>query len=283
MSEFFANTRPGAEVTRGGVTFELPILYFRDDCFASFHTADYHRVRALMPSDRLHPVRLPGGRTLVGVAAFNYIDTSIGPYGEVGVVVPAVHADRPPLPYLSGLLSGLLAGLLEARYPGFGNVVLHLPVTRTEARDAGRGEWGYTKFLADMRFANTPEHLECGLSEGGRNILTMRVIKRGMVSPDRKPLVTFSVRDGELIRTVIPQKGTVRNALWPLGSFLDLGDHEVAGAIRELDLSPQPFLTRYYVERSGILPSGKVVERDVRPLEGFYGGEGDRDHVVTYT
>ena len=27
---------------------------------------------------------------------------------------------------------------------------MHLPVTRVEARDAGRGEWGYTKFLADM-------------------------------------------------------------------------------------------------------------------------------------
>lgn len=275
MSDFFANTRPGAEVTRGEATFELPILYFRDDCFASFHTADFDRVKALMPSDRLHPVRLPGGRTLVGVAAFNYIDTSIGPYGEVGVVVPAVHGDRPPWP--------LLPGLMEAHYPGFGNVVLHLPVTKTEARDAGRGEWGYTKFVADMRFANTPEYLECQLGEGGRHILTVRVARRGMVSPDRKPLVTFSVRDGELIRTVIPQVGTVRNALWPLDSFLELGDHEVAGAIRELDLSSRPFMTRYYVERSGILPSGKVVERDVRPLEGYRGADGVGEHVVSYT
>jgi hypothetical protein len=277
MPDFFANTRPGAEVTRGGATFDLPILYFRDDVFVSFHTADYQRVRALMPSDRLHPVRLPGGRTLLGVAAFNYIDTSIGPYGEVGVVVPAVHGDRRPLP--------LLPGLLEARYPGFGNVVLHLPVTRTVARDAGRGEWGYTKFVADMRFAITPEHLECRLSEGGRHILTMRVVRRGMVSPDRKPLVTFSVRDGELIRTVIPQKGTMRSALWPLGSFLDLGDHEVAGAIRELDVSPRPFMTRYYLERSGILPSGKVVGDGDGGGDrgGDRGGDGGGEHVVTYT
>jgi Acetoacetate decarboxylase (ADC) len=282
MTDFFSNTRPGTEVVLGGATFELPILYFRDDVFVSFHTADYDRVRALMPSDRLHPVRLPGGRTLVGVAAFNYVDTSIGPYGEVAVVVPAVHGDRLSVP----VLSGLLAGLLEARYPGFGNVVLHLPVTRTIARDAGRGEWGYTKFVADMRFSNTPEHHECQLAEGGRHILTLRVAKRGMVSPDRKPLVTYSVRGGELIRTVIPQVGMVRNALWPLGSFLELGDHEVAGAIGELDVSSQPFMTRYYLERSGILPSGKVVERDVRPLEGYYGSDpadGVGEHVVTYT
>ncbi len=282
MSDFFANTRPGMEVVRGGATFDLPILYFRDDVFVSFHTADFDRVRALMPSDRLHPVRLPGGRAMVGVAAFNYVDTSIGPYGEVAVVVPTVHGDRPAVP----VLSGVLAGLLEARYPGFGNLVLHLPVTRTVARDAGRGEWGYTKFVADMHFANTPEHYECRLAEGGRHILTLRVVKRGMVSPDRKPLVTYSVRGGELIRTVIPQVGMVRNALWPLGSFLELGDHEVAGAIGELDVSPRPFMTRYYLERSGILPSGKVVERDVRPLEGFLGSDpvdGVGEHVVTFT
>jgi len=275
MAEFFANTRPGAEVTRGRATFELPILYFRDDCFASFHTVDYHRVRALMPSDRLYPVRLPGGRALLGVAAFNYIETSIGPYGEVGVVVPAVYGARPPWP--------LLPGLLEARYPGFGNVVLHLPVTTMTARDAGRGEWGYTKFVADMEFESTPERYGCRLSEGGRHILTVRVAKRGMVTPDRKPLVTFSVRDGELMRTVIPQVGTVRNALWPLDSSLELGDHEVAGAIQELDVSPRPFMTRYYLERSGILPSGKVMERDVRPLQGYLGRDGVGTHTVVYT
>ncbi len=275
MPEFFANTRPGAEVTRGSATFELPILYFRDDCFASFHTADFNRVRALMPTDRLHPVRMPGGRALVGVAAFNYVDTSIGPYGEVGVIVPAVLGDSAPWP--------VLPGLMEARYPGFGNVVLHLPVTKVEARDAGRGEWGYTKFVSDMRFAHTPEYQQCELSEGGRHILTLHVARRGMVTPDHQPLVTFSVRDGELIRTVIPQTGTMRNALWPTDSYLELGDHEVAGAIRELDVAPKPFMTRYYIERSGILPSGKVVARDVRPLEGYRGSDGVGEHVVTYT
>ncbi|RLB77210.1 MAG: hypothetical protein DRH06_04275, partial [Deltaproteobacteria bacterium] len=35
--------------------FELPILYFRDDLFLLFYTADYNKVKALMPSDKLHP------------------------------------------------------------------------------------------------------------------------------------------------------------------------------------------------------------------------------------
>jgi len=271
---FFAGARPGRQVTHGSASFELPILYHRDDAFGLFFTADAGAVRAMLPSPRLHPLILPGKRALVGVMAFNYIDTSIGPYGEVAVAAPVVHGGRPPL--------GPPAALLEARYPGFGNLVLHLPVTSRLARDAGRGQWGYTKFVADMRFRITPERMECALAEGGREILTLCVARRGLALPDPNPLVTYSVREGALIRTTIPQRGIFRNALRPRGSTLELGRHPVAESIRALDLGPRPLLSRYYLERAAILPEGQVVESGVRPLEGFHGAQEQGEHTVRY-
>lgn len=275
MASFFGSSRPGRRVTRGQASFELPILYFRDDFFALFFTADPRKVRGLMPSDRLHPVLLTSKKALVGIAAFNYMETSIGPYGEVAVVIPAVYGHAaPPL---------ILPVLMEARYPGFGNLVAHLPVTRTVARDAGRGEWGYTKFVADMRFAITPESMECRMSEEESHILTLRVARRGIVMRDRKPLVTYSVKQGDLVRTTIPQRGACRVAIGPGGSHLVLGDHPVSDSIRELGLADHPLMSRYYVERSGILPSGVVVEKGVRPLEGYHGRDREGEHTVTYT
>ncbi len=47
-------------------------------------------------------------------------------------------------------------------------------------------------------------------------------------------------------------------------SFLESGDHSVAGSIRELGLSNRPFISRCYAERSGILPKGKAIEEGVR-------------------
>lgn len=274
MPGFFASVQSGPEVTHGSATFALPILYFRDDLFALFFTADLQRIKALMPSDRLHPVTLPGGRSMLGFAAFNYIDTTIGPYGEIGVVVPCVHGPKPPPP--------ILPGLMEAGYPNFGTLVLHLPVTSTVARDAGRGQWGYTKFVADMHFANTPEYMQCKMTEQERHILTMRVVKKGFFKRDTKPLITFSVNDGKLIKTTIPQKGAYRFSLRPRDSFVKLGDHPVADSIRDLGLSKKPLQSRYYVERSGILPAGEVVEEGVRPLEGYYGKDRQGQHTVTY-
>ena len=271
MVPFFAGTRPGRQVTHGSATFELPILYFRDDLFAAFFTASAGRVRAMMPSPRLHPILLPGGRAVVAIAALHYLETSIGPYGEVGVVVPAVLGDRPP--------PLLLPALLEARYPGFGVVVLHLPVTTRAARDAGRGQWGYTKFVADMHFTHAPETMGVRLSEGERHIFTLDVPRRGPVLRDDNPLITYSVKDDALIKTTIPQRGACRTALFPRNARLVLGDHEVAASLRALRLSDKPFMTRVYVERAGILPEGEIVERGVRPLDGWFGA--DREGSLT--
>ena len=236
MDDFFASTRPGKVVNYKGTEFELPILYFRDDLFLLFFAADFERVKAAMPSDKLYPVRLLGNKALVGFAAFNYIETSIGPYGEVGVVAPAIYGAK-------SLPLGLSA-LLESRQPGFGMVVLHLPVTTAQARDWGREGWGYSKFVADMRFVFTPEFMECRLSELDRHILTMRVARRGLAMRDSRPLVTFSVKDRNLIKTTIPQTGAYRFSIFPRGSYVQFGDHEVAQSVQNLGLSSRPVLSQ---------------------------------------
>ena len=275
MAAFFDGTRPGKTVTHGKSTFDLPILYFRDDMFALFFTCDLQKARALMPSDKLHPVAVSGRRATLAVVAFNYIDTSIGPYGEVGVIVPAVYGTKPaPM---------LVPGVIESKYPGFGALVMHLPVTKMTARDAGRGEWGYTKFVADMHFTNTPEYQEIRMFEQKQHIMTMRVMRQGICLRDRKPIITLSVKNGQLIKTTIPQKGTCRTSLRPKDSFLELGDHEMAQSIRDLEISSRPLQSRYYVERSGILPSGEVLETGVRPLDGIKGKDRKGKHEVVYT
>ena len=276
MSTFFGDSHPVQTVTHGQATFDLPILYYRDDAFALYFTADYEKVKAVMPSDRLYPVMLPGKKAIVAIVAFNYIDTSIGSYGEVAVALPAVFDKR------TTSTSGLLAAIRESGYPGFGVVVMHLPVTRVEARDAGRGEWGYTKFIADMHFTISPEYMECRMLEGDAHILDLRLKRKGFYLRDKKPLTTFSVRNGELIKTVIPQKATKRISLMPGGSELKLGDHPVAASIRNLGISDRPFMSMYFPERAGILPSGTVIETGVRPLEGHLGEDRMAVHSVKY-
>ncbi len=276
MKTFFGNSKSVNTVTHGKATFDLPILYHRDDAFALYFTANYEKVKAVMPSDKLYPVVLPGNRAVMGIGAFNYIDTSIGTYGEVAVALPAVF-EKKITPF-----NGFLPALMEGGYPGFGVVIMHLPVTRVEARDAGRGEWGYTKFIADMHFSMSPEYLDCRMLEGDKHILDIRVKRKGLYLRDKKPLITFSVKDGDLIKTVIPQKASKRVSLMTGGSHLRLGNHSVAESIRNLGISSRPFMSVYYPERAAILPSGSIIEKGVRPMEGYLGKDREAVHSVVY-
>jgi hypothetical protein len=274
---FFDGARPGKQAKYGEASFELPILYLRDDFFGLYYTADKKKVSEIIPSDKLTPITLPNGRAVVAIMAYNYLETTIGPYGEVPVAIP-VLLEKKQLP-----LGGFLPLMLQGAYPGFGVLVMHLPVTKVVARDAGRGEWGYTKFVADMDFNITPEFLECKMYEKDQFIFDLRVMRRGFHVPDKNPLITFSVKDRQLIRTVIQINGVMRFCFRTKDSYVKFGTHPMAQSIQALDIAEKPFAQSFYTERAAILPSGEVVDRNVKPLEGYIGETRVGRHTWKYT
>jgi len=264
-ADFFHWTGPTAKaVDVGPALVDVPIMYYRDDCFLGFFSAAYEPTRALLPSSEMHPVTLPNGRAIVGVTAFNYLETSLGPYGEIAVIIACTYGRRglPMLPLL-----------LEGRYAGWGVFVLHLPVTNILARDAGRAIFGYAKFVADMDFERRPTHQRVRLSEGDSHILTLTVQQRGLTQKDNRPIITYSVLDGELLRTTVPSRAVYQMGLGSGLGTLALGDHEIADQLRALDISPTAFATRNYLTRSGILPAGEPVGPSDRPYDGYPGEE----------
>lgn len=277
MNNFFANTRPGKKVTYGELTFELPILYFRNDFFWLAFTANANKVRSIMPSNNLYPVTIPNRKAVVAVGAFNYIDNTIGAYGEVFVAIPVIYG-RKPSPF-----AGIITAFVESRYPGFGVLIQHLPVTNKLARDIGRKEWGFTKFIADMHFTITPEYMECRMHEDNQHILDVRIARKGFHLKDEKPFVLFSVKGAKLIKTVIPHKSLRRMSLNVKGSFLNLGEHPMAQSVKDLEISSKPFMAAYYPEHAGILPQGVVIEDNAEPFEGYLGKDRDANHAVEYT
>ncbi len=264
---FFVWTGPTAKgVDVGSAKIDLPIMYYRDDSFWGIFSAAYEPVRALLPSEDLHPVTLPGGRAVVLVAALNYLQTSVAPYGEVGIAIACTHGQPgPPLVPL----------LLEDRYPGWGGFIAHLPVTTRVALDGGRVIWGYAKFVADMAFEKRPAYQRVKLSERGAHILTLTVQQRGLPLRDNRPLVLYSVLDGELIKTTIPSRAVYQLGMGPGLGSLELGDHDIADQLRELDVATSAAFTRNYLSRVSILPVGESLGPADRPYDGYRGEDRD--------
>jgi hypothetical protein len=265
---FFQWTGPVTKGTDAGSTqVDLPAMYYRDDSFMAVFGADCEAVRALLPSSELYPVTLPGGRAMVAVMAFNYLETSLGPYGEVGIGLLCTYGRQSP---------PLLPLLLESRYPGWGGFVLHLPVTSLLARDGGRAGFGYAKFMADMDFEKHPAHQRVRLAEGDTHILTLTVQQRGLLIKDNRPLITYSVRHGELLKTTVPTRAVYQLGLAPGSGTLELGDHPVADQLRELKISTTALVTKNFLSRSGILPAGESLG-PAEHTHAWYPGT-DRDY-----
>ncbi len=271
MKNFFKWEGKRSHEKHGRAEFDLPIFYYRDDLFLGFFSADIKKVKEALPSKHLHPVILSPGRTVVVIGAFYYIDTSIGPYGEIPVGIPVVWK-KPAAPFIPALL--------ENYYPGFGIFVTHLPVTEIIARDAGRAVWNYPKFVADMRFKNTPEYISVDMEEEGKYVLGLKVDKRGILVKDNRPLVTYTEKNGKIIKTVIPVKGIYMTCIRPGSGRLDLGNHSVSQTIKELGVGKHPFVTRYYIERSAILPEGEVVGESDRRHNGYFGKDIEHGKLV---
>jgi hypothetical protein len=277
LAHFFSNTRPGKKIILDEKVVELPILYYRDDFFVLYFTANTKKVFEILPSANLYPVMMPNGRAIIGVGAFNYTETSIGSYGEVPIVLPVVYGKK------TSPFTGLIPAFMESWYPGFGLLIMHLPVTGLLARDGGRQGWGYTKFIADMHFIINSDYFECKMHEEDRHILDIRVLKKGILMKETRPITTYSVLDNNLIKTIIPQRGIKRTAIQTKGSFLKLGSHPVAESVKSLGISSKPFMSAYFPERSVILPLGNVVETNVSPFDGYIGKTREAKHTIEYS
>jgi Acetoacetate decarboxylase (ADC) len=250
----------------------LPLHYWRADCFGGVFSADPDSVRELLPTDRLHPVRVGRGRAAVVVVAFNDHECSLGRYGEIAIAPCVTERPAPPL----------LPLLVARPFPG-GTFVTQLPVTTVRACEDGRSIWGHPKFVADMDFDQFADLQAVRLEEGGRQILSLTVAKGGIAIPDRAPFVTYSSHHGQLIRTRIEARGAAQWSLGPRSATLELGDHPVAVELRSLGLSRRAIVARNALDLRTMLPAGEAIGADAA-FEGYRGeASGDGRLTIRYT
>lgn len=266
----------------GAARFSLPITYHRSEQVVSVHAVAFTAVRAILPTDALHPVRLPDGHALLAVTAARYLEgTADGmdarelPYGETMIMVFVTPTPQPPL-------VPILRALLPANgRPPMGGFLLHLATTERAGRDLGRA-LGYPAFVGDFAFEDDLHERRVRVTEGGHEILRQTVATRGRVTADRRPSVIYTVRGEDLLETVSPCSGYLQQGIGPRSGTLELGDHPVADMLRGLEPSPIPVVTRSYLNMRLMIPAPRVVGA-ARPYTGYIGSEREHGaYTVSY-
>jgi len=186
-------------------------------------SADYEALKDLLPAS-LTPVRLTPKRSAVVLLSVEYTQVSDGaldPYNELGIMIPAVPA--------AGVLSTL-------RQPfGIGGYVWQLPVTTEPACALGREIWGYPKSVADIEITTDDTRMRTHLRSESQHVLSL-VVDQPPTHQMTVPLLSYTEKDGELIRTPLTFQGVF--GFRPFGRRVDwqLGEHPWAETLRSASL-----------------------------------------------
>ena len=144
--------------TKVGDTVRLPIIYLDGSLVGAFYLVDPKVAQSLLPKS-MEPLTLPWpiSKAIAGVFMFEYRNTSLGSYDEAGLTIQAkklgssvglVHfmCDMIANMYHVDMLLSLCG---ESNDTGL--YVSTLPVTTSEAKDAGKEIWGYNKYVSTMK------------------------------------------------------------------------------------------------------------------------------------
>lgn len=283
-TSFYAWEGPRRRVDPADPTsWMLPVFLHRVDGFWSVHAAQLDAVAASLPSDLLHPVRLPDGRAVVMLAVFQKREVTDGnepgrllpPYAEVMIAAAVTLA---PMSRLERLL--MAAGRLPSEVGGF---VLHLPCTSGLWRDGARRSAGAPMFVADLAFSEgTAERRVC-VSDGGADILTLAVRPRGRVLHSRQAQVLYTSHEGQLLRLPGRLSAYQQQRRGSAGGDLWIGDgHPVARDLQRLGLSPTSLMSGNWISVRAIMGAGEPVG-EARPYEGWRGCDREWGrYTVTY-
>ena len=183
---------------------------------------DHAAAQRLTEPTGLRAARLLGGRAMVSLAAVRYLDNDLGPYHELAVAIAVEPHDRP-------------GSRPSMRNPA--TYIHRLPVNQAFTCAAGRGIWGFPKWVCTLDVVERRRSLTMTVVDEGRIVLALTVSTGGLPVPDGETVMTaYSFADGVLRSTPWTNR-TSAMRLGPGGASLSLGGgHPMAEELRSLRL-----------------------------------------------
>lgn len=146
-------------------TARFPIFYKSARMFTVLLPANWLRLRALLPDPRFIPAQIVPGVGAMGLSAFEYYDTDIGPYNEFSISIVLNAPYYAPVPGYN---------LMRQYADRCLNVFIHrLPVTTDIALRGGVDYYNFPKFIAGIEFGDVAGRITCDLTRGDDRLLTV--------------------------------------------------------------------------------------------------------------
>lgn len=219
---------------------EFPILYKDASCVTAFFLCDLDKVKDQLKDVPLNPGLVIGNKAVVGLQCYEYRDTTVGVYNEVGVGIPVVKQNEKPS--LFALID--LYRNPKKRKTGF--YVIDLPVTTAAACAAGREMWGFPKFITEIPMTLSGRRLDVsvkcpdklGSTNTSDSIFSFKgKMGLGLPSPPLSLKLYSYLNSEELDTAVNVRHGASLRSTGSVKISIGNSSHPMANRLRALDLN----------------------------------------------
>ncbi len=175
-------------------------------------------------------VALLRGKAVLALSAVQYLDNDLGPYNEIAIAFGVHPHDAAP---------GAKPSLSRPT-----TFIHKLPVNQAFTCAAGRGIWGFPKWITSISYAERANGTEAVLIDGGEFALGVSVRHSPVPLPSREMVMTwYSWCDGVLRRTPWTTRNKFVHAR-PGGATVALGSSSgIASELRSLGLPKRALMS----------------------------------------
>lgn len=173
----------GETVTVLDQEIPVPVVVRSAQSVAAVYRVAGDAVQAAIADTGLTAARRDDGTGGISIAGVRYLDGDLGTYDELAIAYDVVDPEDPA---------------------GVAQLIAHLPVDGELTCAAGRGLWGFPKWVTDVRYVDDDGEVGVDLVEDGDVVLSLRAPRADAVAmPDvEMPLVSLGAIEGKVRRTV---------------------------------------------------------------------------------
>jgi hypothetical protein len=238
----------------------FPTFYGDVTSTISIFMCDYDKAQALLPHERMKPVKMTRGRSLVVFSSYEYKNVlGVAPYNEIAMTIPIMVDPKLNVPILPMITNG---------FKNFGYYVFSMPVNSLENQIRGRKIWGLPKVVEEIDiFEQQGSVVTIAKDSSGEPYLELRVPISGKKAAFDVRSNLYSGLDKKLLQSEMNFKGTYNvnknfKTLFKKNqqtdqTYLKIGEGPSAQVLKDLEIEETPFQTRFakHVTSSFDLPN----------------------------
>lgn len=221
-----------------GKQMAIPTKYVGEVYMATFSVST-KKSREKIKTNKLTPIEIGIGRSLISVTIFNYKSAPIGPYIEVAFSIPVLYKSKFSAPLVSLLFRDMLKNF------GFYAIIL---ATNNLISKKGSEVFGYTLYDKDIEvlFNKTEKYKEVAIKEAGQEIMKLQLnnLKRERI--ERKDYNTYLVNNNRLNKVVMNTIGVIGRSMKPGCGKISFSNYGVASLLSDMDIDRNAIEASYY-------------------------------------